>query len=92
MTKHLGVCYTYAEAVSPSKAETQLSQLDINSFNTLSNELLLELEQSIMAIDLDKINHIIEKISQENQLLATKINQHINNFEYEYILKLLPNQ
>lgn len=92
MTKHLGVCYTYAKAISTPESEPQLSQLDINSFSTLSNELLLELQQSIMAIDLDKIDQIIEKIGQENKLLATTINQHISNFEYEYILKLLPNQ
>ena len=44
-----------------------------------------------MAIDLDKTNQIIEKVSQENQLLAQTIEQHINNFDYEHILKLSPN-
>ena len=96
MTKHLGVCYTYAETNSIITKELRqeamslgLSQLNANSFDTLSAELILELQQSIMAIDLEKINQTIEKIADENQLLAQAINQHIDNFEYEYILNLL---
>ncbi|MGL4883400.1 MAG: ATP-binding response regulator, partial [Waterburya sp.] len=89
MTKHLGVCYTYAETISPTNSEVRLSQLDSNSFATLSEELLLELEQSIMAIDLDKIEQTLEKISEENELLAQTINQYVSNFEYEHILQLL---
>ncbi|BAZ43829.1 ammonium transporter [Chondrocystis sp. NIES-4102] len=89
MTKHLGVCYTYAEEVSPTNSENTLSQLDRNSFAAISDELLLELQQSIMAIDLDQIEAIIEKIAEKNELLAQTINQHINNFEYEYILQSL---
>jgi ammonium transporter, Amt family len=92
MTKHLGVCYTYAETISPTKSELSLSQLDSNSFDSLSDELLLELQQSIMAIDLDKIEQILEKISEENQLLAQTINQYVSNFEYEHILQLLLQQ
>lgn len=87
MTKHLGVCYTYAEvAVSQ---ETLLLPLDDNSFASISEELLLELQQSIMEIDLDKISQITQKIARENKLIARKIEQHIDNFEYEHILSLL---
>ncbi len=96
MTKHLGVCYTYAQTDSITTKELRseamplsLSQLNSNSFDTLSAELILELQQSIMAIDLEKINQTIKKIADENQLLAQAINQHIDNFEYEYILNLL---
>lgn len=91
MTKHLGVCYTYAELDNPTEEPSVLlSPLDNDSFASLSDELLLELQQSIMAIDLDKIRQIVNKISQEDRLLARAIEQHINNFEYDRILKLLP--
>ena len=90
MTKHLGVCYTYAETVSPSEPEALLPPLERDSFVALSDELLRELQQSIMEIDLDKIEQIIEQISQENQLLAQTVEQCISNFEYEHILNLLP--
>ena len=90
MAKHLGLCYTCAEVVSSPEKETSLSPLDENSFATISTELLLELQQSIMEIDLNKISQITKKIAQENQLLAQKIERHINNFEYERILNLLP--
>jgi len=43
-----------------------------------------------MAIDLEQISKIIEQIGQENKQLAKIINRHIENFEYEYILQMLP--
>ncbi len=43
-----------------------------------------------MEIDLDKIEQIVAKISQENELLAQMIGQHLSNFEYEHILNILP--
>ncbi|MCC0175971.1 response regulator [Waterburya agarophytonicola K14] len=89
MTKHLGVCYTYAEAFNSTESSASLLQLDNDSLAMISDELLQELQQSIMAIDLDKISKIVDRISQENQLLAQTINRHINNFEYEHILKLI---
>ncbi|MBE9043109.1 ammonium transporter [Pleurocapsales cyanobacterium LEGE 10410] len=89
MTKHLGLCYTCAEAANSPEQQTLLSPLDGDSFASISNELLLELQQSIMEIDLEKIEQIIQKIAQENQLLAQKIERHIENFDYEYILNLL---
>ena len=88
MTKHLGVCYTYAE-VTDSPKQDSLLPLDDSSFSSISDKLLLELQQSLMEIDLDKITQITQKIAHENQLVARKIERHINNFEYEHILNLL---
>lgn len=90
MTKHLGVCYTYAEACPVKEVEPSIASLDHNSFASISQELLQELQQSIMEIDLDKIERIIEQIGQQNQLLAQTITHHISNFEYEQILDFLP--
>ena len=91
MAKHLGVCYTCAgENLVLEKPQLPLSALDRDSFTAIADELILELQQSIIEIDLDKNEQIIEKISQENELLAQMIEQHISNFEYEHILNLLP--
>lgn len=89
MAKHLGLCYTCAEAHT---GETLLPRLTLNNdvFEQISDELLKSLEQSILEIDLDKISNIIEQIGQENELLAQTIEQHVNNFEYEHILNSLP--
>lgn len=89
MTKHLGVCYTYAE---DDAVESLLSSLNLTdqAFEEISEELLRLLKQSIMEIDLDKIEQITQQIGQENELLAQAIEQHISNFEYEHILNLLP--
>jgi Amt family ammonium transporter len=88
MTKHLGVCYTYAEE-NAVESLLPLLTLDDHAFEEISERLLLELQQSIMEIDLDKIKQITQQIAQENELLAQTIEQHLNNFEYEHILNLL---
>lgn len=104
MTKHLGLCYTCADkASSPVTALTQdvkakgedralkrSPALNSDSFNSISQESLLELRQSIMEVNLDKIGQIIEQIAAQNHQLAQKIEQHIDNFEYEHLLNLLP--
>ncbi|MEY2858585.1 MAG: ammonium transporter [Cyanobacteriota bacterium] len=64
--------------------------LNDQAFEEISQELLRSLKQSIMEIDLDKIEQITQQIGQENELLAQAIEQHISNFEYEHILNLLP--
>ncbi|MFM2313986.1 MAG: ammonium transporter [Cyanobacteriota bacterium] len=89
MTKHLGVCYTYAE---DNAVQSLLSPLNLTdqAFEEISEELLWSLKQSIMEIDLDKIEQITQQIGQENELLAQAIEQYISNFEYEHILNLLP--
>ena len=40
MTKYFGVCYTYAEAITPQEKAALLSPLEHNSLATMSDELL----------------------------------------------------
>ncbi|MEL6927364.1 MAG: ammonium transporter [Cyanobacteria bacterium J06600_6] len=89
MAKHLGLCYTCAEADAEEVLSPALT-LDNRAFEQLSVELRRSLQQSIMEIDLDKIEDIVEQIGQSNKILAQTIEQHISNFEYEHILNLLP--
>lgn len=97
MTKHLGLCYT-SEAMSfkpasPASANLEpdsVSLLERNSFADISDDLVCELQQAIVKIDLERIGQIIEQIAEENRQLAQAIERHINNFEYERILNLLP--
>ena len=89
MAKHLGLCYTCAEAKG-EEISLPLLTLDDRAFAQISDELLRSLQHSIMEIDLDRIENIIQQIGQENELLAQTIEQHISNFEYEHILNSLP--
>ena len=89
MAKHLGLCYTCAE-VDAERILSPRVTLDNRAFEQISDELLRSLQQSIVEIDLDKIEEIIEQIGLENELLAQTIEQHIHNFEYEHILNSLP--
>ena len=96
MTKHLGLCYTSEtspERDSPAIANSEpdsVPPLDSHSFADISHDLLCELQQSIAEIDLERIEQIIQQIAEENRQLAQAIERHINNFEYERILNLLP--
>ena len=98
MAKHLELCYT-CEAMPSKRASASentpstpdlMFTLDNNSFTNISEDLLLELQRSILEINLDKIEQIVRQIAQHNQQLAEAIDGHISNFEYEYILNLLP--
>jgi len=89
MAKHLGLCYTCAEANAGEKLSPRLT-LDDSAFEQIADELLRSLQRSIMEIDLEKIEEIVEEIGRENELLAQTIEQHIRDFEYEHILSLLP--
>ena len=89
VAKHLGLCYTCAEADVGETSSMQLA-LDNSAFEQISLELRRSLQQSILEIDLDKIEAIVGEIERENELLAKAIEQHISNFEYEHILNLLP--
>ena len=74
MTKHFGVCYTYAEAITPQEKAALLSPLEHNSLATISDKLLANyLQQSIMEINLDKIEQTIDNISHKNELLPYKL-------------------
>ena len=89
MAKHLGLCYTYAEENTGESIVTP-STLDNDAFEKISDELLQELQQSIMEVDLDKIEQAIAKIARENKSIAQAIEQSVSNFEYERILGLFP--
>ncbi|MEO1692104.1 MAG: response regulator, partial [Cyanobacteria bacterium J06631_6] len=89
MAKHLGVCYTCAEA-DTAELSVVAQAIDNYDLERISEDLLRSLQQSIMEIDLDKIERAINNIKQENASVAQAIEQHIGNFEYEYILNLLP--
>ena len=100
MTKHLGLCYTCAETLSPKPAfsipaiassePSAKSPLDSSSFANISDDLILQLQKFILEIDLDGIDRIVQQIARENRQLAQAIERHISNFEYEHILNLLP--
>ena len=90
LTKHLGVEYVYAKSTEQQQSSNDvLPQLDSQTLTEISEDLLSALEKSILEIDLDEIESIIEQISKENDLLAKTIKGHINNFEYEYILNAI---
>ncbi|MDQ7090569.1 MAG: PAS domain S-box protein [Methylococcales bacterium] len=55
---------------------------------SLSEELQAELKQAIEHIDIEKIEALQQQVSQQNSQLAEAIQQHIDDFQYENLLKL----
>ena len=88
MAKQLGVCYTCADT-NIEATSSPLMALNVRAFESLSDELLRSLQQSVMEIDLDKIEEVVAQIEAENAQLARAIEHHISNFEYEQILNSL---
>lgn len=46
--------------------------------------------EAIMAINLNKINQIVNRVIKENRTSTPAIEQHIRDYKYEPIFKLLP--
>ncbi|NOQ17413.1 MAG: response regulator, partial [Methyloprofundus sp.] len=83
--KHISV--EYKDAVLNKKVEHYESNEEI--FSTLNNELREQLKQAIFNIDVDETQKIINIITNSNASLALVIQEKIDHFEYEQLLKLL---
>ena len=93
MSKHVGVRYIYEDQVAVNSSNikaTEPQSLTPDAFANLPTEWLVSLKQAILNLDLDLITNVIEQIRQENPLLANALNNCINDFEYDTILTLIP--
>lgn len=70
----------------PEKTSTKMD-LKV-SLASLSLELQAELKQAIEQIDIEKIDDLQQQVYQEDSQLAEAIQQYIDNFQYENLLKL----
>jgi signal transduction histidine kinase/CheY-like chemotaxis protein len=85
--KHLGVEYIYQDS---NLKELQSScALNKASFHHLTDHLKKELYLAIQAVDINKIDLLIEKIAIQDQQLAQQIKDKIANFKYETLLEIL---
>ncbi len=58
------------------------------AISSLPDELQDQLKQAIEHIDIEKIELLQQQVQQKNSQLAETIKQHIDDFEYENLLKL----
>jgi predicted ATPase/signal transduction histidine kinase/CheY-like chemotaxis protein len=90
MNKHIGVRYVYQDT-TPSAAHSSddSSILKPESFQTLPQEWVNNLQQALFQGDLDLLAAIIQQIRAENAQLAGAIARCVDNFEFDKILKLI---
>ncbi|MBK1990393.1 response regulator [Sphaerospermopsis aphanizomenoides BCCUSP55] len=91
MNKHIGVNYIYEE-LTPINSEIIHTKeiLTVDAISKLPPELLQQLQEAVIASNLDLIAQVIQKISICNAPLSQAIETCLHNFEYEKILHLLP--
>ncbi|NER37626.1 MAG: response regulator [Oscillatoria sp. SIO1A7] len=94
MNKHLGVRYIYEDfsmAMAPEAATSSAggSAIAPDALASLPEQWLANLKQAILNVDLDKIAIVIEQIRSRDSGLADALQQNIDNFEYDNLLKLI---
>jgi PAS domain S-box-containing protein len=92
MGKHLGVRYIYEDPPAVSAAGVEESSQEVltpEAFTSLSPDWMAQFKQSILSVDMEAIATSIAQIGTVNPSLAGKLQDCINNFEYDRILNII---
>ena len=93
MEKHLGVRYVYSDSSPVEKDIPQSSDvLNLENIQALSPELLVMLRQAVISASKREMAAVVETIGVENAALAEAIARCLQNFEYDRILNLIPQE
>jgi len=86
MAKYLDVEYIYADE---NTAQDKIQSADISQqqLNNIPEQLLIELRDAAMGLDVEQSIAIIEQIIPINEALAGKLQQLVENFEFETLLE-----
>jgi response regulator RpfG family c-di-GMP phosphodiesterase len=88
--KYIGVRFVYDEPAAISIAtETKPDTLIPSALATLPVDLVADFHQSLMELDVERIQSFIERIRQLNEPLANALATFTNNFQYEKLLNLI---
>ncbi|MFB2875284.1 AAA family ATPase [Floridanema aerugineum] len=86
LQKHIGVQFIF-ELVSTSVNHEKI--LTKSNLAGLPSDFLLNLQQAITNLDLERIQTVIGKIRKIDRQLASKIEASVENFQYEQLLDLI---
>jgi len=91
MKKHLHLRYVYAEDIQKddSTREDQEQALSLETVKELPSKWKIEMKQAIEHVDLDQMEILIGQIREQDETLAEAIQQRIDQFEYEKVLRVL---
>ena len=88
MKKHLGVEYIYAEETL-DQTPSELPSLTVEDLEKMPSKWLEELYDAAKALDDDRILELIEQIPVEQSLLAEKLTNLVDGFQFKIIRQLL---
>ncbi|GFE69468.1 ATP-binding protein [Chroococcus sp. FPU101] len=92
LSQHLGVSYVYDTQSQPQSSiiVEKDNRTSVTRITSLTPQWLVELKQALLYVDLIKLNQIIAMIRTQDEELAKSIQIDVDNFEYEKILLLIP--
>lgn len=86
--KYLDLKYHKKETLKKVTEKRIEKVLTSESLALLSDELRHKLKQAITIVDLQEIEHLLKPVYQQDSQIAQAIKYHLDNFEYEKLLKL----
>jgi signal transduction histidine kinase/CheY-like chemotaxis protein len=92
MQKHLGLKYVYEKITHEESAESINQEQNIltsERIKDLSSEWKNNMKQAIQSVDMDQMHKLIEQLREQDPALAGAIQQRMDQFEYEKVLKWL---
>ncbi|NEQ75510.1 MAG: hypothetical protein F6K23_22120 [Okeania sp. SIO2C9] len=88
MKKHLGVEYIY-EQETPAPTASELPNLTVEDLEKMPSEWLEKLYDGVKALDDDTVLELIEQIPVAQSLLAEKLSNLVNDFQFKTIRQLI---
>jgi CheY-like chemotaxis protein len=92
MSRHLGVCYVYEEAVKGQKEHIR-AHFDVQDLTSklamLPDELLDKLETAAIRAKMNELNELLEAVRAHDVTVAEALTALANDFEYPRIVTLI---
>jgi FixJ family two-component response regulator len=86
LAKHLGVRFVYEKETGAPAVTSRLQAADLAD---VSNELLNALEEALVHLDIDAVNHAVEAIRDHNPAVTDALASLARDTEYDRMLKLI---
>lgn len=92
LSKHLSLKYIYEEMQkieSSRKSEVDTEELHPGKMSVLPDDLLQQLQQSVLELNMEKTLSLIDKVNEYDVSLAKSLKTLANQLNYERLLKIL---
>jgi signal transduction histidine kinase/CheY-like chemotaxis protein len=92
MTQHLGIEYVYeSETNETDTLQSSTQSLAEQDLSLLSQEWLSQLHQAAIAVDSEKIEQLVDRLSPKHQSIAQSLITMIRSYDFDSIIELTAN-